>query len=111
MSGSRSLFDPQRFVELLAMAAGAEPVAILRIGGLPDSTGRTLELDNWALARRGLTAGRQLTARYGFEHARARFLSNEDNTRCMPAVVAAATASRGRQSRPTARGQPGHPWF
>ena len=41
VAGSRSLFDPQRLVELLAMAAGAEPVAILRMGRVPDFPDRS----------------------------------------------------------------------
>jgi hypothetical protein len=36
VSAGRSLFDPQRLVELLAMPAGAEPVAMLCIGPVPD---------------------------------------------------------------------------
>ena len=36
VAGSRSLFDPQRLVELLAMPAGAEPAAMLCIGPVPD---------------------------------------------------------------------------
>ena len=62
--------------------------------GYPTSpTGRTLELDNWAFARRGLTAGRRLTARYGFEHARWFPLERGQHT-LHARGVAAATASR-----------------
>jgi 5,6-dimethylbenzimidazole synthase len=47
-----SLFDPQRLSSLLAMPAGAEPVAILCLGPVPDFPDRpALELDGWAFAR------------------------------------------------------------
>ncbi|MCV7121580.1 5,6-dimethylbenzimidazole synthase [Mycobacterium lacus] len=47
-----SLFDPQRLATLLAMPAGAEPVAILCLGPVPDFPDRpALELDGWAFAR------------------------------------------------------------
>jgi 5,6-dimethylbenzimidazole synthase len=47
-----SLFDPQRLAQLLAIPAGAEPVAILCLGPVPEFPDRpALELDNWAFAR------------------------------------------------------------
>ncbi|OBJ73471.1 5,6-dimethylbenzimidazole synthase [Mycobacterium sp. 1274756.6] len=47
-----SLFEPQPLAELLHMPDGAEPVAILCLGPVPDFPDRpALELDNWALAR------------------------------------------------------------
>jgi len=47
-----SLFDPQRLSSLLAMPAGAEPVAILCLGPVPEFPDRpALELDGWAAAR------------------------------------------------------------
>ncbi|WP_461480089.1 5,6-dimethylbenzimidazole synthase [Mycobacterium sp. HUMS_1102779] len=47
-----SLFDPQRLADLLAMPAGAEPVAILCLGPVPEFPERpALELDGWAFAR------------------------------------------------------------
>lgn len=47
-----SLFDPRRLAELLAMPAGAEPVAILCLGPVPEFPDRpALELDGWAHAR------------------------------------------------------------
>jgi 5,6-dimethylbenzimidazole synthase len=47
-----SLFDPQRLADLLAMPPGAEPVAILCLGPVPDFPDRpALELDGWAVAR------------------------------------------------------------
>lgn len=47
-----SLFDPQRLALLLGMPDGAEPVAILCLGPVPDFPQRpALELDNWAFAR------------------------------------------------------------
>jgi 5,6-dimethylbenzimidazole synthase len=47
-----SLFDPQRLAELLAMPPGAEPVAILCLGPVPEFPERpALELDGWAVAR------------------------------------------------------------
>lgn len=47
-----SLFDPHRLAELLGMPAGAEPVAILCLGPVPEFPDRpALELDGWAYAR------------------------------------------------------------
>lgn len=47
-----SLFDPQRLADLLAMPVGAEPVAILCLGPVPEFPDRpALELDGWAFAR------------------------------------------------------------
>ncbi|MDR3656557.1 MAG: 5,6-dimethylbenzimidazole synthase [Mycobacterium sp.] len=47
-----SLFDPHRLAALLDMPAGAEPVAILCLGPVPDFPDRpALELDGWAVAR------------------------------------------------------------
>ncbi len=47
-----SLFDPQRLAELLAMPPGAEPVAILCLGPVPEFPDRpALQLDGWAFAR------------------------------------------------------------
>jgi 5,6-dimethylbenzimidazole synthase len=47
-----SLFDPQRLSSLLAMPPGAEPVAILCLGPVPEFPDRpALELDGWAAAR------------------------------------------------------------
>ena len=47
-----SLFDPRRLADLLAMPAGAEPVAILCLGPVPEFPERpALELDGWAFAR------------------------------------------------------------
>jgi 5,6-dimethylbenzimidazole synthase len=47
-----SLFDPQRLSALLEMPAGAEPVAILCLGPVPEFPDRPgLELDGWAVAR------------------------------------------------------------
>ncbi|MCV7378400.1 5,6-dimethylbenzimidazole synthase [Mycobacterium alsense] len=47
-----SLFDPRRLAELLEMPAGAEPVAILCLGPVPEFPDRpALELDGWAYAR------------------------------------------------------------
>ncbi|MGH3563180.1 MAG: 5,6-dimethylbenzimidazole synthase, partial [Mycobacterium sp.] len=47
-----SLFDPRRLAQLLAMPAGAEPVAIVCLGPVPDFPDRpALELDDWAFAR------------------------------------------------------------
>ncbi|MFY2858856.1 5,6-dimethylbenzimidazole synthase [Mycobacterium sp. THU-M104] len=47
-----SLFDPQRLADLLTMPAGAEPVAILCLGPVPEFPDRpALELDGWAFAR------------------------------------------------------------
>lgn len=47
-----SLFDPRRLASLLDMPAGAEPVAILCLGSVPEFPDRpALELDGWAVAR------------------------------------------------------------
>jgi 5,6-dimethylbenzimidazole synthase len=47
-----SLFDPQRLSALLEMPDGAEPVAILCLGPVPEFPDRpALELDGWALGR------------------------------------------------------------
>ena len=47
-----SLFDPQRLGSLLGMPAGAEPVAILCLGPVPEFPDRpALELDGWAVGR------------------------------------------------------------
>jgi 5,6-dimethylbenzimidazole synthase len=47
-----SLFDPQRLAALLGMPSGAEPVAILCLGPVPEFPDRpALELDGWAVAR------------------------------------------------------------
>ncbi|TDK94004.1 5,6-dimethylbenzimidazole synthase [Mycobacterium paragordonae] len=47
-----SLFDPDRLAALLGMPAGAEPVAILCVGPVPDFPDRpALELDGWTSAR------------------------------------------------------------
>ncbi|MEE2853137.1 MAG: 5,6-dimethylbenzimidazole synthase [Actinomycetota bacterium] len=47
-----SLFDPQRLAELLGMPSGAEPVAILCLGPVPEFPDRpALELDGWAVGR------------------------------------------------------------
>jgi 5,6-dimethylbenzimidazole synthase len=47
-----SLFDPAKLASLLSMPAGAEPVAILCLGPVPDFPDRpSLELDGWALGR------------------------------------------------------------
>ncbi|MGD1172218.1 5,6-dimethylbenzimidazole synthase [Mycobacterium seoulense] len=47
-----SLFDPHRLAALLEMPAGAEPVAILCLGPVPEFPDRpALELDGWAVAR------------------------------------------------------------
>ncbi|WP_059021646.1 5,6-dimethylbenzimidazole synthase [Mycobacterium sp. M26] len=47
-----SLFDPGRLAEALAMPEGAEPVAILCLGPVPDFPDRpALELDQWAFGR------------------------------------------------------------
>jgi 5,6-dimethylbenzimidazole synthase len=47
-----SLFDPRRLAALLRMPAGAEPVAILCLGPVPEFPDRpALELDGWAYAR------------------------------------------------------------
>jgi 5,6-dimethylbenzimidazole synthase len=47
-----SLFDPGRLGALLAMPDGAEPVAILCLGPVPDFPHRPqLEIDEWTLGR------------------------------------------------------------
>ncbi|KKC03378.1 5,6-dimethylbenzimidazole synthase [Mycobacterium nebraskense] len=47
-----SLFDPHRLASLLQLPAGAEPVAILCLGPVPEFPDRpALELDGWAVAR------------------------------------------------------------
>ncbi|MEE6178805.1 5,6-dimethylbenzimidazole synthase [Mycobacterium sp. 050134] len=47
-----SLFDPQRLAALLGMPPGAEPVAILCLGPVPEFPDRpALELDGWTVAR------------------------------------------------------------
>jgi 5,6-dimethylbenzimidazole synthase len=47
-----SLFDPQRLATLLDLPAGAEPVAVLCLGPVPEFPDRpALELDGWAYAR------------------------------------------------------------
>lgn len=47
-----SLFDPQRLAPLLGMPSGAEPVAILCLGPVPEFPDRpALEMDGWAFAR------------------------------------------------------------
>lgn len=47
-----SLFDPRRLADLLEMPVGAEPVAVLCVGPVPDFPDRpALELDGWAAAR------------------------------------------------------------
>jgi len=47
-----SIFDPVRLAALLAMPDGAEPVAILCLGPVPDFPHRPqLEIDEWTLGR------------------------------------------------------------
>ena len=47
-----SLFDPQRLAELLGIPDGAEPVAVLCIGPVPEFPERpALEIDHWAFGR------------------------------------------------------------
>ena len=47
-----SLFDPDRLAALLDMPPGAEPVAILCLGPVPEFPDRpALEVDGWAVAR------------------------------------------------------------
>jgi len=47
-----SIFDPAALGTLLAMHDGAEPVAILCLGPVPDFPPRPqLELDHWTLGR------------------------------------------------------------
>ncbi|MCB9439194.1 MAG: 5,6-dimethylbenzimidazole synthase [Mycolicibacterium sp.] len=47
-----SIFDPGRLAELLGMPDGADPIAVLCLGPVPEFPDRpVLELDNWAFAR------------------------------------------------------------
>ncbi|MDC9015694.1 5,6-dimethylbenzimidazole synthase [Mycobacterium marinum] len=47
-----SLFDPHRLADLLQMPDGAEPVAVLCLGPVPEFPQQpALELDGWAVAR------------------------------------------------------------
>lgn len=47
-----SLFDPDRLADLLGMPAGAEPVAILCLGPVPEFPDRpALEIDEWRFGR------------------------------------------------------------
>lgn len=47
-----SIFDPRRLAGLLGMPDGAEPVAVLCLGPVPEFPDRpVLELDRWALGR------------------------------------------------------------
>lgn len=47
-----SLFDPEQLARLLGLPAGAEPVAVLCLGPVPDFPDRpSLEIDGWATAR------------------------------------------------------------
>jgi len=47
-----SIFDPARLGDLLEMPAGAEPVAILCVGPVPDFPDRpALEIDEWTFGR------------------------------------------------------------
>jgi len=47
-----SLFDPDRLAQLLDMPSGADPIAVLCLGPVPEFPDRPmLELDNWATAR------------------------------------------------------------
>lgn len=47
-----SLFDPDRLAALLKMPEGAEPVAILCVGPVPEFPDRpALEIDGWTVAR------------------------------------------------------------
>lgn len=47
-----SIFDPRRLADLLGMPDGAEPVAVLCLGPVPEFPDRpALELDDWAYAR------------------------------------------------------------
>jgi 5,6-dimethylbenzimidazole synthase len=63
-----SLFDPRRLATLLAMPAGAEPVAILCLGPVPEFPDRpALELDGWAYAR----PLREFVSENGWESRRA----------------------------------------
>jgi 5,6-dimethylbenzimidazole synthase len=50
--GRVSIFDPVQVGALLVMPDGAEPVAILCLGPVPDFLPRPqLELDHWTLGR------------------------------------------------------------
>lgn len=47
-----SIFDPRRLAALLDMPDGAEPVAVICLGPVPEFPGRPmLELDRWAFGR------------------------------------------------------------
>ncbi len=47
-----SIFDPRALAEILEMPAGAEPVAILCLGPVPDFPDRpALEIDEWTFGR------------------------------------------------------------
>ena len=47
-----SIFDPQRLAELVGMPSGAEPVAVICLGPVPEFPDRPmLELDQWAIGR------------------------------------------------------------
>ena len=47
-----SIFEPARLAELLGMPAGADPVAILCLGPVPDFPDRpALEIDEWTMGR------------------------------------------------------------
>jgi 5,6-dimethylbenzimidazole synthase len=47
-----SIFDPQRLADLLEMPSGAEPVAVLCIGPVPEFPDRpALEIDEWTFGR------------------------------------------------------------
>jgi 5,6-dimethylbenzimidazole synthase len=47
-----SIFDPRKLADLLSMPDGAEPVAILCLGPVPDFPPRPqLEIDRWTLGR------------------------------------------------------------
>ena len=45
------IFDPVRFGALSAMPDGAEPVAILCLGPVPDCPPPAVEIDRWTLGR------------------------------------------------------------
>ena len=47
-----SIFDPGRLAELLGMPDGADPIAVLCLGEVPEFPDRPqLEIDHWATAR------------------------------------------------------------
>jgi 5,6-dimethylbenzimidazole synthase len=47
-----SIFDPRRLADLLEMPSGAEPVAVICLGPVPEFPDRPmLELDEWAFGR------------------------------------------------------------